>query len=374
MRKSDYYSVLGVSRQASENEIKKAYRRLALKYHPDRNYGSKIAEERFKEASEAHTILIDFHKQASYDQFGHRAASVKFEGFAAGSEVESDFGDIFEDIFSDFFKENFTRQKKRARRGEDLKYNLAIPFEEAASGVEKTIKISRKESCSACLGSGSRKGVQPIICHLCRGTGNVRAHRGFFAVNQTCSHCNGKGKVIRDLCPNCYGSGMSKIERVLFLKIPPGTQTGSRFKIPGEGNHDLNGGPPGDVIVVISVPSHSFFGRDGYDIHCEIPISFALAVLGGEKEVPSLTSLIKLKIPAGTQSGQIFRLRGKGMANPHDSGYGDQLVKVNIDIPKRLTRRQKELLEEFAKVSGEKIKPRKTGLFRKIKDIILPKN
>lgn len=374
MRKKDYYLVLGISRQASENEIKKAYRQLALKYHPDKNSGSKVAEERFKEASEAYTILSDSNKRTSYDQFGHRAGSTDFEGFAAGSGFESGFGDIFEDIFSDFFNDNFTERKKRAKRGDDLKYNLAVSFEEAVSGAETKIEISRKESCSACFGSGAKKGSQPIICNSCGGTGNIRAHRGFYAINQTCSNCNGNGKIIRDLCPNCYGSGMAKVKRILSLEIPVGVETGHRLKISGEGNHGLNDGPPGDVIVVISVRSHSFFERDGYDTHCEIPISFTLAVLGGETEVPSITNLIKLKIPAGTHSGQIFCLRGKGIANPNGGGYGDQLIKVNIEIPKQLTRRQKNLLEEFAAISGETINSHTKNLFRKIKDIILPKN
>ncbi len=374
MRKRDYYSVLGISRHASDNEIKKAYRQLAVKYHPDKNSGSKIAEERFKEASEAYTILSDSHKRASYDQFGDRARSDNFEGFAAGSGFESGFGDIFEDIFSDFIKDNFTQRKKRVKRGDDLKYNLTVSFGEAATGAETKIIVFRKESCSTCFGSGARKGSQPIICHSCEGTGNIRTHRGFFAVNQTCANCNGNGQIVQDLCPNCYGSGMAKVKRLLSFKIPTGVETGHRFKISGEGNHGLNGGPPGDVIVVISVSSHSFFERDGYDTHCEIPISFTLATLGGETEVISLTNMIKLKIPAGTHSGQIFRLKEKGIAKPNGGGYGDQLVKVNIETPKQLTRRQKDLLEEFDAISEKTINSRKKNLFRKIKNIILPEN
>jgi molecular chaperone DnaJ len=263
LRKRDYYSVLGISRQASENEIKKAYRQLALKYHPDKNFGSKIAEERFKEASEAYAILSDSHKRASYNQFAHQAGSTNFEGFAAESRFESGFGDIFEDIFSDFFKDNFTQRKKRVKRGNDLKYNLTVSFEEATSGAEIKIIVFRKESCSACFGSGTRKGSQSIICHSCEGTGNIRTHRGFFAVNQTCANCNKNGQIIQDLCPNCCGSGMAKVKRVFSFKIPTGVETGHRFKISGEGNHGLNGGPPGDVIVVISVRSHSFFKETG---------------------------------------------------------------------------------------------------------------
>ena len=373
MIKRDYYSVLGISRQASENEIKKAYRQLALRHHPDKNSGSKISEERFKEASEAYAILSDSRKRASYDQFGHRAGSASFEGFASRSGFESGFGDIFEDIFSDFFKDNFTQRKKKVKRGDDLEYNLNVSLEEAASGAETKIIVFRKESCSACVGSGARKGSQPIICQSCGGTGNIRAHRGFFAVNQTCTNCNGNGQIIQDLCPNCYGNGMAKVKRVLPFKIPAGVETGQRFNISGEGSYGLNGGSPGDVIVVISIRSHSFFERDGYDTHCEIPISFTLAVLGGETEVISLTNIIKLKIPPGTYSGQIFRLKEKGIAKPNGGGYGDQLVKVKIEIPKRITRHQKDLLEEFTSISGETINSHKKNLFRKIKDIILPK-
>lgn len=366
MRKRDYYSVLGIPREARGEEIKKAYRKLAMRYHPDKNSGSKVAEERFKEASEAYTILSDSQKRSSYDQFGHNNAAANFDGFAAGSG----FGDIFEDIFSDFFKEGFSRRERNSQRGEDLKYNFGISFEEAALGAETKIKINKKESCSTCHGSGAKRGTEPVICRVCGGAGKIRSHRGFFSINQSCSNCNGKGKIIRDLCPNCYGSGMAKVEKVLSLHVPPSTETGSRLKIPGEGNHGLNGGPPGDVIVVVSVRSHSFFERDGYDIHCEIPISYTLAVSGGEKEVASLSSKVKLKIPPGTQSGQIFRLKGKGLPRPFENSFGDQMVRVNIEVPTRLTRRQKELLDEFASISGENGYSRKISLIEKIKNIV----
>ena len=371
MRKRDYYSVLGVSRQASEDEIKKAYRQLALKYHPDKNSGSKIAEERFKEASQAYTILRDSQKRASYDQYGNSVGSVNFEEFASGNGFETGFSDVFEDIFSEFFKDKFSERKKKAKPGDDLRCSFPVSFEEAALGADSKVKVSRKETCSACLGNGTRKGRRPAICNTCGGTGNIRSHKGFFAVNETCSNCNGNGRISRDLCANCYGSGMAKVEKVVSFKIPAGAETGNRLKITGEGNHGLHGGSPGDVIVVFSVSDHSFFDRNGYDILCEISISYTLAVLGGEIEVPSLTNQIKLKVPAGTQSGQIFRLSGKGIPKPQGTAYGDQLVKVNIEIPSRLTYRQKELLREFAKISGENLYSQKKGLLKKMKEIIL---
>lgn len=370
MNKLDYYSVLGISRRAKEEEIKKAYRRLAVRYHPDKNPGNKIAEEKFKEASEAYAVLSDSRKRNNYDQFGRQSGSFDYEGFSAEYGFGTGFGDIFENIFSEFFGGTNARGNKKGKKGADLKYNLEISFVEAAVGAETKIRISRKEFCPPCSGSGAKKGTKPIICRTCGGSGNVRFHQGLFAINQTCSTCNGEGKIIRNPCTNCSGSGMVKAKRILSLKIPAGIETGNKLKLTGEGDISKSDGSSGDIIVVISILSHPFFIREGRDILCKIPISFPLAVLGGEIKVPTLKHQTKLKIPAGTQSGQIFRLKGKGIVTKQKNSFGDQLVKVHVEIPTRLSYRQRELVEEFSRISGDNNYLRKKGLFRKIKELV----
>lgn len=369
MNKPDYYSILGVSRNASEEDIKKAYRRLAIKYHPDKNPGNIKAEAKFKETSEAYTVISDLVKRAKYDRLNYQTGP-GFEGFGTGYGAGSEFGDVLEDLFRDFFSGTLRNRKKTGTRGNDLKYNLGVSFEEAALGTKTKIKINRKEVCSSCSGSGAGKGTVPIVCSFCGGSGKVRDLQGFRAVNCICSHCKGEGKIIRDFCKICYGSGMIKRERVIFLKIPEGVSSGHRLKLPGEGDHSQSGALPGSLIVVISVQKHSFFTRDGSDVRCEVPISFTTAALGGEIEISSIRNKIKLKIPKGTQSGQILRLKGNGIKKTQGYGCGDQLVKVNVKVPLRLTRRQKELLEEFSLITGDFYKTGKKGFLKRIKELL----
>ncbi|MBI5198154.1 MAG: molecular chaperone DnaJ [Nitrospirae bacterium] len=363
--KQDYYELLGVSRDAAEDEIKKAYRRLAHQYHPDKNPENKEAGEKFKEINEAYEVLRDPEKRRKYDLFGHRAGpgGGGFEGFGAGG-----FGDIFEDIFEDFFGGS-PQRKSRAERGSDLRYNLDISFEEAAFGMETKIKIPRTETCSSCHGTGARSASKIVVCPSCKGTGQVRFQQGFFTLVRTCAQCTGEGNIITDPCETCHGRKRVQKERTLSLKIPAGVETGSRLRLTGEGESGVNGGPSGDLYVVIAVRDHPVFTRDGNDVLCEIPISFVQATIGGEVEVPTLTGKTTLKIPAGSQPGKTFRLKAKGIANLKGYGIGDQIVRVNVEIPKKVTPRQKELLEEFSKITAEEMSATGSGFFKKVKDI-----
>jgi molecular chaperone DnaJ len=367
-QKRDYYEVLGVSRSASDEELKKAYRRLAMKYHPDRNPGDKSAEEHFKEASEAYQVLSDGERRAQYDRFGHRA----FEqggGFGGFDFASAGFEDVFSDIFGDFFGTGRGRGRTRARRGEDLRYDLDIKFEEAIFGVEKVINVPRLARCGACAGKGTKGGADRAQCPACRGSGQLRFQQGFFTIAKTCGQCNGQGTVIRDPCRECSGSGVVQKTQALSIKIPAGVDTGSRLKLRGEGESGRNGGPAGDLYVVISVADHPLFTRQENDIVCEVPISFTHAALGAEIDVPTLQGKIKMKIPAGTQSGTVFRLRGKGAPDLHRSGHGDELVRAVVETPRKLTARQRELLEEFARSSGEEVHPLSKGFFDKVKEL-----
>ncbi len=342
----DYYKILGVPRDATQEEIKKAFRKLALKYHPDRNPGDKEAEERFKEINEAYSCLIDPDKRAQYDQFGRTDFS--FSGFDASSA----FSDIFGDIFGDFFEVFTGRRSTRPRRGDDLRYDLEIDIFEAASGVEKIIEIPKTETCGDCLGTGSASKERQR-CPLCNGSGHLKYQQGFFTISRTCSKCNGVGSVIKEPCKKCNGSGFIRRMKSISVKIPPGVDTGAKLRLRGEGERGENGGPPGDLYVYIKVKEHPFFKRMGDDIVCDIPISFPQAVLGAEIEVQTIDGTAKLRIPPGTQSGTQFQLKGRGMPRLHSHHRGNQIVRVYIDVPRKLTPRQRELIEELARLNGE---------------------
>lgn len=345
MSKRDYYEVLGVSRDADEGTIKKAYRRLAMKHHPDRNSGDAKSEEMFKEAKEAYEILTDANKRAAYDQFGHAGVDAN----AAGGGGAQGFGDAFSDIFGDIFGGRGGRSN--VHRGSDLRYNLEISLEQAAHGTETKIRIPTMDKCETCHGSGSKPGSSPKTCPTCNGHGQVRMQQGFFSIQQTCPKCQGNGKIISHPCTTCHGAGRVKHHKTLNVKIPVGVDDGDRIRISGEGEAGVNGGPPGDLYVVVHLSAHSVFRREGDHLHCEIPISFSVAALGGEIEVPTLEGHAKIKVPSETQTGKIFRLRGKGIKGVRSHDKGDLLCHVVVETPVKLTARQKELLEELETIS-----------------------
>ncbi len=358
----DYYNILEVDQNSNDTDIKKAYRRLALKYHPDRNPDDKAAEDKFKEINEAYSCLSDQQKRANYDQYG--TADGGGGGFGGGGF--GDFGDIFEDVFGNIFGDFSGRRRSRPAKGHDLRYDLGINLKEAVFGTEKNIDIPRWENCTTCAGSGSKPGKDPVICNTCGGTGQTKLQQGFFTIARTCGSCNGAGKVISDPCTTCRGQGKLRNERTVSLKIPPGVDTGIRLKVTGEGEAGSQGGPPGDLYVVINVAPHPFFKRKGNDLLCEVPVSFVQAALGGEILVPTIDGEASIRIPAGTPSGKVFNLRGKGAPKLGAFSKGDQYVNIFIDVPKKLTTRQKELLTEFAEISGEDISK---GFMDKIKDM-----
>lgn len=366
--KRDYYEVLGLRRDAREDEIKKAYRKLALQYHPDRNPGDTKAEEKFKELSEAYTVLADADKRAKYDQFGHAAFGTNGP-FQGGFDFTHGFEDIFGDIFGEFFGGGTGRSRSRAQRGDDLRYNLEIDFEEAAFGTEKKIKIPRHGRCEDCSGSGAKKGTTPQACPTCRGSGQMNFQQGFFTVSRTCTHCHGQGQIISNPCPVCSGSGVTRKFHTISVKIPPGVDTGSRLKLRGEGEYGSLGGPSGDLYVVLMVKEHPIFSREGLEVICEVPISFVSATLGAEIEVPTLEGKVKMKVPPGTQSNAVFRLKGKGIKDVHGYRRGDEHVRVVVETPTQLTARQKQLLKEFAEEGGEEAHPIAKGFFDKVKEL-----
>lgn len=377
MSKRDFYEILGVSRTASESDIKGAYRKLALKYHPDRNPGDKAAEERFKEAAEAYAVLADADKRARYDRFGHAGVSGAGGG-GVDPTIFADFQDIFGglgDIFG--FGDVFGGGRRRGgpQRGSDLRYDMEIAFEDAARGTETTIQIPRQEACEGCQGSGAAPGSAPTPCPQCRGAGQLRYQQGFFTVARTCGQCRGTGRVISKPCATCHGQGTTERQRKLTVKIPAGIASGQRLRLTSEGEAGTQGGPPGDLYVVIHVQDHEFFQRDGNDLHCEIPLSFVTLALGGEIVVPLIDGEETLKVPEGTQTGATFRVRGKGVPDVGGRGRGDLIVTVQAVTPKKLTREQRKLFEQLAgTLPAEKFEPRRRtadegedrGLFGKI--------
>jgi len=363
--KRDYYEVLGISRNASEDQIKKAYRKLALKHHPDRNPGDKAAEELFKEASEAYQILSDSERRAQYDRFGHAAFS---DIGASGFDFASSFEDLFGDVFGDFFGAPRGRGR-RGRRGQDLRYDLELTFEEAAFGTEKKLQVPRMSTCDTCGGKGAKHASGIQTCSACRGTGQTSFQQGFFRIAKTCGSCNGQGTIITEPCGACHGSGSVRKVRTRTVKVPAGVETGSRLMLRGDGELGTGGGPSGDLYVVIQVKEHPLFARDGTTIVCEVPLSFPQAALGVEIEVPTLDGKVRRKVPAGTQSGTVFRLRGKGLPDPAGHGRGDQLVRIVVETPRDLTPRQRELLEEFAQISGDGVSPASKGFLDKVKEM-----
>lgn len=382
--KRDYYEVLGVPRGASDAEIKKAYRKLAKQYHPDVNPGDKAAEAKFKEINEAYEVLSDPQKRAKYDQFGHAGVdSNGFGGFGegfggfGGGFGDFDFGgigDIFESFFGGTGFGKSTRSKTAPQKGSDLKYSLEISFEEAAFGVEKEISVNRMETCSNCHGTGARPGTEPVTCKHCNGTGQVQYKQstpfGQFVNIRTCDVCRGEGKVITSPCGVCNGKGRVRKNVKIRVNVPAGIDDGQTISLRGEGEPGIRGGPPGDLFISIRVRPHPIFQRQGADVICEIPITFVQGALGAELEVPTLDGKVKYTIPEGTQTGTVFRLKGKGIPFLRGNGRGDQYVKVNIEVPRKLNEKQKAILREFAAASGDEIYEQRKGFFDKMRDAL----
>lgn len=367
MSKRDYYEVLGVSKGADEREVKKAYKRLAMKFHPDRTQGDKAKEEQFKEVKEAYEVLNDDQKRAAYDQYGHAA----FQQGGQGGQGGQDFGDIFGDVFGDIFGGGRGRGgQSRARRGSDLRYNLEISLEEAVKGKSIEIKVPTFVSCDPCDGSGSKKGTRPASCPTCHGHGQVQMRQGLFAVQQTCPTCSGKGKIISDPCTSCRGQGRVEKTKTLSVKIPPGVDTGDRIRLSGEGEAGEHGAPAGDLYVQTNVKDHPIFVREENHLYCEVPISFTTSAIGGEIEVPTLGGKVKLKIPKETQTGKMFRLRGKGVKSVRSTSTGDLMCKVVIETPVNLSAEQMSLLEQLEtniSKKGAHHRPKETGFFDGVK-------
>jgi molecular chaperone DnaJ len=372
MAKRDFYETLGVAKNASDDEIKKAYRKLAMKYHPDRNPDSKQAEDKFKEAKEAYEMLSDPQKREAYDRFGHAGVDPNMGGAGgAGAGFSGGFSDAFGDIFGDIFGGGRQRGGPQVYRGADLRYNLDITLEQAANGFDTTIRVPSWDECETCHGSGAKPGTSPTTCGTCGGHGQVRMQQGFFSIQQTCPKCHGSGKVIPDPCSPCSGSGRVKRNKTLEVKIPAGIDDGMRIRSTGNGEPGMNGGPPGDLYVEIHIKQHGVFQRDGDDLHCEMPISFAKAALGGEIEVPTLSGKVSFSVPEGTQSGKTFRLRSKGIKGVRSGFPGDLFCHVVVETPVKLTDRQKDLLREFDQLTtegGAKHSPQSKSWMDKVKE------
>lgn len=371
MSKADYYEVLGVSRDATDQDIKSAYRKQALRYHPDRNPGDHSAEEKFKEASEAYQVLSDADKRAAYDRFGHAGMGGGFAGGPFAGGVGVDLGDIFGDLFGEMFNMGggAAQRTSRKQRGDDLRYDLTIDFEDAIFGTETEIKLRRLDVCPTCNGSGSTSGRGPTMCGQCNGRGQIRFQQGFFSVARTCAACRGTGTVIGDPCLNCRGEGRASAELKLNVKVPKGVEDGTRIRYAGEGDAGRVGGPKGDLYIVLSIRQHDFFERRGHDLHCVIPISFPQAALGAEIDMQGVDGPVSLKVPEGTQSGRELRVRGRGVPYLNDKGQGDLVVKVIVQIPRKLTRAQREMVAKLAETMTVDNKPASPGLLEKMKDL-----
>lgn len=372
MSKRDYYEVLGVAKDADENTIKRAYRKLAMKYHPDRNPDDQSAAEKFREVTEAYEVLTDGNKRARYDQYGHAGVDEQMQDFwgrggAQDSHAFRDFGDMFGDVFGDMF--GFGGQGGRNARGADLRYNLNLTLEEAASGREVELKIPKHDTCGICHGSGARPGTNPVPCPTCGGHGQVQVQQGFFAVRRSCPSCNGTGKKIDSPCMECGGAGRVKTSKKLKIKIPAGVYDGAQVRVGGEGEAGLHGAPRGDLYVVISLKKHPKFSREGADLHCTLPITFAQATLGAEVDAPTLDGKVKIRIPAGTEPGRVFRLRGHGVPDVRVNQKGDLYVHIQISVPRKLSVRQEELLRQFAAESGDKVAADRGTFLDKVKDV-----
>lgn len=371
MSKEDYYATLNVERSASDGDIKKAYRKLAMKYHPDRNPGDKQAEEKFKLISEAYEVLSDQKKRAAYDQFGH--AGVDQSAGGGYSAAGGDFSDIFSDIFGDFFGGGAAQggRQSRSQQGADLRYSLELSLEDAVRGTNVEIRVPTLVSCKSCHGSGAKDGSKPTNCSSCGGSGQVRMQQGFFSIQQTCPSCRGAGTMISNPCSGCHGAGRVEDYKKLSVKVPAGVDSGDRIRLAGEGEAGLNGGPAGDLYVQVKVREHDIFTREGPHLYCEVPISFVTAAIGGELDVPTLNGRIKLKVPAETQTSKLFRLRGKGIKTVRGEGPGDLLCRVIVETPVKLNKEQKEMLQAFeASVSKEQDahSPRSCSWFQKVKN------
>src|ERR1035437_913743 len=367
--KADYYEVLGVSREASDQELKSAYRKLALKYHPDRNPGDHAAEERFKQASEAYQVLGDADKRAAYDRYGHAGVGAAGQGFGGPFAGGVDIGDIFGDLFGEMFNAGGNQRGARQHRGDDLRFDLAIDFEDAIFGAETEVKIRRLEICPTCSGRGSASGRGPSVCGQCQGRGQIRYQQGFFSVARTCGACGGSGSIIGDPCSTCRGETRVTKELKLNVKVPPGVENGTRIRYAGEGDAGRNGGPRGDLYVVLSIQPHDFIERDGQDLHCVIPISFPQAALGAEIKIPAIDGEVTIKVPEGTQNGKQLRVRGKGIPHLNENGRGDLIVQVLVQVPRKLSRAQRELVAKLAETMAVDNQPASPSLMEKMKDL-----
>ena len=371
VEKTDYYEVLGVSREAGDQELKSAYRKKAMKYHPDRNPGNQAAEEKFKEVSEAYQILSDADKRAAYDHYGFAGVNGSSQGFGEGPFAGGvDIGDIFGDLFGEMFSAGGNpRRGSRPQRGDDVRCNLTIDFEAAIFGTETEVKVRRFETCDACHGRGSTSGRGPSVCRQCQGHGQVRYQQGFFSVARTCNVCGGTGQIIDDPCTVCHGVTRVSKDFKLKVKVPPGVESGTRIRYAGEGDVGRGGAPKGDLYVVLAIRSHELFERDGNDLHCVIPISFPQAALGAEIEITGIDGPVTLKIPEGTQSGRELRVRGRGVPFLNERGKGDLIVKVVVEIPRKLNRTERELIADLAEMLSVDNKPTSPSLLEKMKDL-----